>query len=175
MLALTMLSAADKQKWLNRHVEVPSFQLTTADFSRFVERSPSLDLAYQLSIPQFASATGKRLFFQPNFAEKIKAIPPDPKERKQPVVFKYGYADSDTITYKLPLDFAIESLPQPVKLDMPFGRYETSLVLKGDVLTYTRLFQTKRRTISLAEYPQYVEFMRKAYHADQAKAVLVRK
>jgi len=72
--------------------------------------------SFKLRVPDYATKTGKRIFFQPNAFEKGAKPMFEAAERKNEVYFKYPYAESDEITIELPTGFELESPDAPASL-----------------------------------------------------------
>ena len=84
-------------------------------------------------------------------------------------------AFSETVRIKLPIDFAVDELPDAVKLDTAFGSYKTSYNVKDGELTFTRTLAQRAGRIPVEQYQSVRSFFEKIRAAEQAPVVLVRK
>lgn len=174
--ALAQNTPREREDWLRKEIDVPSFRLTSADFSDVEGKRTEITLPVKLELPRFASRSGvSRLFLRPNLMERRKYIPPEVKERQQPVEFDYAYIDTDTISYHLPANFRIEAAPPIFALDMPFGSYHASTSLNAGTLEYVRRLEIRERTLLADQYEAYRQFIAEVVKADNAQVVLARK
>src|SRR2546423_1698968 len=66
--------------------------------------------------------------------------------RKQPVVL-HPNAYTETVRVKLPAGFEVDEMPDAVKMDAPFGSYETVYQVKDGQLVFTRKLVVRAATI----------------------------
>jgi hypothetical protein len=66
--------------------------------------------------------------------------------RKHPIVLE-AEAFNETVRVKLPEGFAVDGMPDPVKLDTPFGTYSASYEIKDNQLHFTRALVQRAATI----------------------------
>ncbi len=174
--ALAKSTPRERENWLREEIDVPSFRLVSADFSAAEGKRAEIVLPIKLELPRFASRSGvARLFLRPNLMERRKYIPPEVKERQQPVEFDYAYLDTDTIFYHLPSNFGIEAAPPIFALETPFGSYHASTVLNAGTLEYVRRLEIRARALPASQYEAYRQFIADVVKADNAQVVLVRK
>ncbi|MBE7177881.1 MAG: DUF3857 domain-containing transglutaminase family protein [Mucilaginibacter polytrichastri] len=172
---LTDESAADQKKLLVKH-----YAINNLDISRFAVETDQKIIArktetLQFNAPNFATATGNRLYFYPNLANKVSSIPGDVRNRTQKVKVKRGYEDVDEISYLLPEHYKPEYLPPPALVKNEFGEYKTTVEYSEGKLRYIRSVRMNEVTRPAEEYPQLIEFFEKMYEADNMKLTLIRK
>jgi hypothetical protein len=174
--ALAKSTPREREEWLREEIDVPSFRLVSADFSGAEGKHAEIVLPIKLELPRFAPRSGvARLFLRPNLMERRKYIPPEVKERKQPVEFDYAYLDTDTITYRLPANFVIEAAPPTVALETTFGSYHAATTLRDGTLEYERRLEIREKSLPADQYEAYRRFIADVVKADNAQVVLVRK
>jgi hypothetical protein len=173
--ALAQSSPRDRENWLREEIDVPSFQLTNVDFSAVDKKQAEIDLPVTLELPRFASRSGTRLFLRPNLMERRKYVPPEVKERTQPVDLTYAFLDVDTVIYRLPVSFSVEAAPPPVTLETTFGSYHASVVIRDGVLEYVRRLEIRESRLPAEQYDAYRKFVAEMVKADNVQVVLVRK
>ncbi|HKP85630.1 MAG TPA: DUF3857 domain-containing protein [Blastocatellia bacterium] len=117
---------------------------------------------------------GRLLVFKPAIVARRESIPLTGTERKHPVVLQSN-AYSETVTVKLPAGFDVDELPDPVKMDAPFGNYTTSYVVKDGKLNFTRTLVVRNATIPVADYAQVRGFFEKIRVAESLPVVLAKK
>ena len=172
--ALAQSSGRDRDEWLHRAIDVPSFRVVRADFSSIDAREPDVALPVTLELPRYASATGSRLFLRPNLMERSSMTLPPTDVREQPVEMAYAFCDADTIRYTLPEGFRVEAMPREVVLEKPFGRYAAQVAVEEDgVLVYARHLEITEAEIPAKQYADVRAFFQQVAQADRAQVVLV--
>lgn len=94
--------------------------------------------------------------------------------RQYPVVLE-ARAYSETVRVKLPIDFAVDELPDAIKLDTTFNSYKTSYEVKDGELVFTRTLAQRAGSIPVDQYQSVRNFFEKIRAAEQAPVVLIRK
>ncbi|MGI8467652.1 MAG: DUF3857 domain-containing transglutaminase family protein [Pyrinomonadaceae bacterium] len=99
---------------------------------------------FKIRVPNYASRTGKRLFFQPDVFDRNASPQFSASARKYDVYINYPWAEEDNITIELPDGFSLESpdAPAPIKDPQGIGSHETKILISkdGKILTYNRKF-----------------------------------
>jgi hypothetical protein len=98
--------------------------------------------SYKVRVPGYATRTGKRLFFQPNFFERNVAAPFTASERLNDIYLRHGWRELDTITIALPagLEFEEPEAPEGTTIQN-VGHYNVKINLTPDgKLIYARDF-----------------------------------
>ena len=137
--------------------------------------SGRFDLDVDFSAANYAQLMQNRLLvFKPAIVSRRESLDLTELTRKQPIVLD-AHNFSETIRIKLPEGFAVDELPDPLKLDTPFGSYKTSYSVKDDELIFTRNLTQLAATIPVAQYQLVRSFFAKIRAAEQAPVVLVKK
>ena len=114
------------------------------------------------------------LVFKPAVVSRRQALSLTEPTRQYPVVLE-ARAYSETVRVKLPVDFAVDELPDAVKLDTTFGSYKTSYEVKDGELVFTRTLAQRAGSITVDQYQSVRNFFEKIRAAEQAPVVLIRK
>jgi hypothetical protein len=114
------------------------------------------------------------LVFRPAIVSRRNSLELTEQTRAQPVILD-ARNFSETVRFKLPEGFEVDELPDPLKLDMSFGSYNTSYVVKDGQLIFTRNLTQLAAKIPVAQYQSVRSFFEKIRTAEQAPVVLVRK
>jgi hypothetical protein len=128
-----------------------------------------------LSAENFGKISGTNLIFNVNafnqHSNNLKRI----RNRKTPFEIQRGFVDTDEIEIKIPIGFAIESVPENVDLNSKFGNYKT-VITKKDAQNsiYNRTFFVKKALYKNSEYEEYRNFMEQVSKNDNAKIVLIK-
>ena len=117
---------------------------------------------------------GRLLVFKPAIVSRSDSVFLTGSKRRHPVVLE-PHAYTETVKIKLPDGFAVDELPDPVKLDAPFGSYSTSYEVKDGQLHFTRAFTQRASTIPADGYPQVRSFFERIRAAEQSPVVLAKK
>src|SRR5262249_41393529 len=91
--------------------------------------------------------------------------------RKFPVVLE-SQAFTETARIKLPAGFELDELPESLKLDERFGRYEVTYEGKDGYLLLTRTLELRATTIPVEQYTTARRFFERIRAAEQTPAVL---
>ena len=119
--------------------EIESFTMENLD-----DPEKPVVYTFKIRVPDYASRTGKRLFFQPNVFERSSKPRFISNTRKYDVYIPYPYSETDDITLDLPDGFSLESAdsPMPVKDKQGIGADEIymGVTKDGKTLAYKRSF-----------------------------------
>jgi hypothetical protein len=169
-------SRADYQKIIEGWVTGGA---TAARISKVEPRDHSsegrFDLDVDFTAPGYGQLMQNRLLvFKPAIVSRRESLVLTEAIRKYPVVLE-ARAFTETVQVKLPAGFAVDELPDPVKLDAPFGTYKTSYEVKNGELLFTRSLALRAVTIPADQYQTVRSFFEKIRAAEQAPVVLARK
>ena len=123
--------------------------VSTGEFSdisanNFETSDKPVGYSYKLRIPNYATKTGKRLFFQPAVFQFNSKPEFSSSTRIYPIYFHYPWSEADEIEIKLPDGYEVENikLPQHVKEGSNLGgtTYSVSFDKETNTLKYTRDF-----------------------------------
>jgi len=140
-------SDVEREKYLKDKIK--SMILGTAEIETFTMENlddPEKPVVYtfKIKVPDYASRTGKRIFFQPNVFERSSKPRFVSNARKYDVYISYPYSESDNITLELPEGFALESADAPaaIKDKQGISTHETVMAVTKDgrSLLYKRTF-----------------------------------
>jgi hypothetical protein len=133
------------------------------------------DLDVEFTAVAYAQLMQNRLLvFRPAIVSRREAMALTEPTRQHPIMLD-ARAFSETVRIKLPIDFAVDELPDSVKLDTAFGSYKTSYNVKDGELTFTRTLAQRAGRIPAEQYQSVRSFFEKIRAAEQAPVVLVRK
>jgi len=94
--------------------------------------------------------------------------------RKYPVILD-SQSFSETVHVRLPEGFDIEEIPDPVKLVLPYARFESNCSAKDGGIVCHRSLRVEATTIPADQYPLVRDFFEHVYRAERAAIVLVKK
>jgi hypothetical protein len=114
------------------------------------------------------------LVFKPAIVSRREELPLGAGARHQAVVLRSN-AYAETVRVKLPAGFEVDEMPDPVKMDAPFGSYETAYQVKDGQLQFTRKMVVRAATIPPEEYAKVRSFFERIRAAEAAPVVLAKK
>jgi hypothetical protein len=117
---------------------------------------------------------GRLLVFKPAIVSRSEFLNFTGGKREHPVVLS-SHAFSESVKVNLPAGFDVDELPDPVKLDAPFGTYSASYEVKDGQLRFTRSFVQRATTIPADQYAQVRGFFERIRAAEQSPVVLAKK
>ncbi len=174
MRAIVNAPYRDQMKWLHNALDIPSFNVLSADFSGVQERRPSSTITANLELPRYAAQTGQRMFLSTNLMERDAYVPPEDDNRTQPVSLAYRYLDEDNVKFILPDGYQIEAMPEDVSIETSFATFSATHTVEENVLTYNRSLRFRQREIEPALYKIYRDFLFDVANADRGQVVLVK-
>ena len=170
------LDPGQQKKLLTNSLTLGNF--TIDKFSLTASRQqalPAVTETLDLTLPTFASVSGRRLFLAPNLLSRLPAAASPVGGRQTDVWLSHAYSYADTVRIHVPAGLRPENLPAPVQLSTPFGTYSMQVqTLPDGTLQYVRRLLMPRTRFAAAEYPGYVDFRRKISAADKAQVVLLK-
>lgn len=133
------------------------------------------DLDVEFTAPGYGQLMQDRLLvFKPAIVARRETLYLTDPKRKHPVVLTSN-SYSETVRVKLPAGFAVDEVPDAVKLDTDFGSYATSYEVKDGELVFSRKLVQRAITIPVAQYNSVRSFFERIRAAEQAPVVLIRK
>jgi transglutaminase-like putative cysteine protease len=133
------------------------------------------DLDVEFTATGYGQLMQERLLvFKPAIVSRRETLYLTDAKRKHPVVLTSN-SYSETVRVKLPSGFAVDEMPDPVKLDTAFGSYATSYEVKDGVLIFSRKLVQRATTIPVEQYNSVRSFFERIRAAEQAPVVLIKK
>lgn len=165
----------ERVKWIVNSLEAPMVKLEEITSSKVFDDRPEVGMDLKLSLPDYASVSGNRIFFLPNVMERRTTVPKDVALRLSPVRFHYPYLDIDTIYYKIPNGYQVEALPEETSLKTEFGIFcSKTQKIDPSTLVYTRSLEIRNYSIDAKNYAEYRKFIAAVVKSDRAQVVLVK-
>jgi hypothetical protein len=114
------------------------------------------------------------LIFKPAMVSRRDSLALTDAKRTQPVVLTSN-SYTETVRVKLPAGFAVDEVPDAVKLETSFGSYATNYEVKDGQLLFTRKLVQRATTIPADQYSSVRSFFEKIRSAELSPVVLARK
>ncbi len=155
---------------------------TGATAARLNKIEPSDNVAdgrFTLNVEFSAKAYGqlmqdRLLVFKPAVVSRREGLSLTSASRKHPVVLRAN-AYSETVKVQLPAGFAVDEVPDAVKIETPFGSYTTSYEVVNGELVFKRQLSQRAATIPVEQYDVVRKFFESIRAAENAPVVLARK
>ncbi len=124
--------------------------------------TPGLDtpvkLALRLSVPGYGRQAGPLLIVRPCvLGSDVLDVPGvmDGEARKYPIELNHPGIWRDTYNIKLPPGYAVDETPVPVKVDLPFASYRSSVTATGGVLHFERKYVVKQVDVPASQAAEF--------------------
>ncbi|WP_263365897.1 DUF3857 domain-containing transglutaminase family protein [Edaphobacter bradus] len=149
---------------------------TTFKVSGFkVENAASLNkdltTSFSISADRYARTMGRLLMVRPRVLGNI-FIETDHEKRTLPINLEETLQVSDDYEIALPGGYAVDEIPDPIKLDLGFASYESSSRVKDNVLHYTRTYTVRQVTLPAEKYDDVQKLAQVIATDQQSHAVL---
>jgi len=168
------LSKNKIKEYLQKQLDFATYDIRSFNYKEQKSAMPSIDESLDMTVSNYATITGKRLFIMPNIMTRINRKLAADEERKNDIVFTMDYRDVDSVEILLPEGYTAESVPQDIAINTKFGKYKSTVKLSGNKLSYYRSIEGYAGRFPAKEYADLVKFFESTYKADRNKVVLVK-
>ncbi len=171
----THRDAKQQQEFLDRSVagDFTSAALTDLQVGNAHDLNKDLTLQYKLEAGRFASSAGLLLMVRPRVLGS-ENLAVDHQPRKVDINLGETMQARDEFDIDLPDGYGVDELPDPVKADFGFATYESSTVLHGHTLHYSRTYTQKAVTLPAAQYSELQHLTGVIAADEQNRAILKR-
>jgi hypothetical protein len=143
-----------------------------ADVVGWEKEYEPLTAVFNVVVPEFASAAGKRLMvptalFQPKRKRVLKS-----GTRKFPVYYNYAFSESDQMNLQLPEGYALETLALPQTATTKFAHYTTNAGTKGPYVNLDRSLKFNGVFFQPDRYEELRDFFAKVQAGDELQTVV---
>jgi Domain of Unknown Function with PDB structure (DUF3857)/Transglutaminase-like superfamily len=172
----TMADNKEQSRYLDHLLGEDFTTFKVSDFKVQNAESLNKDLTttYTLTAEGFAKTMGPLLMLRPRVFGS-EDLYTDHKPRLVPINLKETMQEKDDYTIELPPGYAVDEMPDPVKLDLGFASYESSSTVKDDVLHYTRTYTVREVTLPADRYDDVQKLAGIIAADEQNNAVLKKK
>jgi Domain of Unknown Function with PDB structure (DUF3857)/Transglutaminase-like superfamily len=172
----TMADAKMQSRYLDHLLgeDFASFTVSNFKVQNAELLNKDLTTSYSLTAEGFAKTMGPLLMVRPRIlgSENLHA---DHKPRKVPINLDETMQEKDDYAIELPAGYAVDELPDPIKLDLGFASYESSSIVKDNVLHYTRTYTVREVTLPADRYNDVQKLAGIIAADEQSSAVLKKK
>jgi hypothetical protein len=166
-------TAKEQEEYLNRVLQqdFTSFSMSDVKNENVDAFNKELTTSYSVAAQRFGVKTGPLLMVRPRVLGR-EGLEPDTEARKVPIDLNETMQEQDDYTIKLPAGYAVDEMPDPVKVDLGFAAYESSTQLVGDTLHYKRTYTVREVTLPAEKYGEVQKLARVIGADEQSRAVL---
>lgn len=154
------LNSEDQQEKLKERYRLGHSELASWAFKQQDRNIPNISLHLSYNVAQCLNMLGKSSYIH---------IPPfpiadleKPSDREHLVRISYPTNREDILTWNIPLTSEREvQLPEDIKLETEFGRFEANYLLLDEQIIMKRSFQLFAGEYDLDHYPSFYDFIRR--------------
>jgi len=132
-----------------------------------------LVLDFDITSQHYATTAGPLLMVRPRVMGRLE-MPVDHEARKIDIDLKQTMSETDDIDIALPSGYVVDELPPAVKLDLGFASYESSTVVTGNTLHYTRHYIMRQVTLPANKYVD-LQSLASVIAEDEQNAAILRR
>jgi hypothetical protein len=172
-----LIHALSKEKileQLNNRLDLPSYTVNACDYTENKSELPSIMENLNITVRNYASVSGKRIFVTPNMLNKNN-FKSSSKDRTLDIVLKNAFRDVDTVEIDVPAGYEVEALPEAINLKTKYGSYNSSVKFQNNKIVYIRTMEQYTGRYPAKEYKDFAAYFDAIYKADRARVVLVQK
>ncbi len=153
---------------------ISTFQITKANAINLSNTDRPLGFEYSFEAPRYAKNAGDLLLLRPRvLGTKSSGILETKEPRKFPIEFDGPVRDSDRFEITLPDGYQVDELTPPVDADFGFASYHSKTEAKGNVVTYSRVFEVKELSVPVSRADDLKKFYR-IIAGDERNAVVLK-
>ncbi len=171
---ITSLSKDKVKEALHEQLDFATYEIKDFNYKENKSWLPTIDESLDITVSNYATITGKRLFIVPNIMTRTRRKLPADAERKHDLDLGFEFKDIDTVEIELPAGYIPEAIPSDAKIESKFGKYSASVKLAGNKITYYRHYEHYSGRFPAKDYAELVKFYEAIYKADRSKVVLVK-
>jgi hypothetical protein len=167
-------NADEQKKWIYKNSTLPSLQLADLNIKNYKSSIPSATINETLISKNYCSFTGNYMLLPLNRVNIQSPINKTMKERQSDFIIQRPSVDYDTLVYKIPANYKIETLPEGKTIKSAFGDYSNSVSVKDNNIIYSRKFIINQGRFKASEYKKFYEFCLSVSKADNEKVILTK-
>lgn len=172
---INQLSNEKIQRLLQEDLALSTYEINNFDYKEAKQLIPAVNESLDLTVSNYATVSGKRLFIVPNVLTKSGYNLLNDDDRNCDFVFSGGYREIDSVVIELPAGYELESSPAQTNLETKFGKYATSVKVLSNKILFTRNFQFFEGRFPVSDQKELIAYYQNIYKADRSKLVFVKK
>jgi Domain of Unknown Function with PDB structure (DUF3857)/Transglutaminase-like superfamily len=169
----TMGDAKEQREYLD-HVlgqDFTTFQVSDVKVENADALNKDLTTTYTLAADRFGKNMGSLLMVRPRVLGS-EYLETDRKPRTVPINLRETMQITDDYDIELPPGYSVDEIPDPIKLDMGFAAYQSTSLVKDNVLHYSRTYTVRAVTLPAEKYSDLQKLAGVIAADEQSRAVL---
>lgn len=157
---------------------LPGLTLTGFEFRDAAMLNQPLDLDLRMSVAGYARRAGPLLLVRPRvLGSDLGDVPQimEGKPRMYPIELSHPGVWRDSYDIALPEGYAVDETPDPVKVDLPFASYRSSVSAGKGTLRYEREYVVKQVEVPAADEAEFHELEDAIVNDEKGMVVLKKK
>jgi hypothetical protein len=134
--------------------------------------SPTLVAVYDLKVPGWAAAAGRRALLPFGLFGATEKQLFDHTNRIHPVYFQYPFEKADEVTIQLPLGWQVSSVPKELNQDAKAAVYIRKVQEEKGTLHLTRILRSNLLMVQAKSYPALRAFFQTVRTGDEEQIIL---
>jgi hypothetical protein len=170
------VSPEKQMEILKGKLNLASYDINKFHYKEYADALPvpAVEEVLDITVPSYASVSGKRLFIVPNVLNKSNAKLSAEGERQSDLQLKTADRDTDTVELTIPEGYKPEAVfPEQIH-ESKFGKYIAKVKVEGTKVTYIRTYERKAGVFPAKDFALLEEFYNKVYKADRSRIILVK-
>lgn len=132
------------------------------------------DLTVNFSANMYAQVMQQRLMvFKPAIIGRLDRLTFGDGRRMQPYMIDASFYTEES-RIRIPQGFAVDEMPETVKLEAEFGTYESKFTLEDGHVVFARSLKLQRHKVPVNKYDDVKNFFGRVHSAEQSPVVLIK-
>jgi hypothetical protein len=172
---LLYMNYDEQKKWLYSYSGLPSLLIKDFSVTDLRGAIPAAIITESEVSKSYCSFSGSYMLLSLNVLNTQKSIQKMLKTRHSDILINRSSIDYDTMIYKIPKNYSVESFPAPTLINSKFGSYSGSVALTDKGIIYIRKFTLLEGRYNPQFYKELYDFIMAVSKADNAKLILTKK
>lgn len=170
------ISEKKQEESLRKSLDISDYNIDKFNFRMLNDGKYSCgERELNLTLNKCVSVTNKRIFLPVNLITQSYYHFADRKERKFKIVEDECYTVSDTIYYKIPDYYELESMPKNKDIESKYGKYKSTYSIGDSKITCVRTMEINKGEYPAEEFKDFYDFHKKIRKEETVMIVLIDK
>jgi hypothetical protein len=169
---LLEMSPKEQRESLLEDVALDGFSMEHFKVAKDSSGQAEASLSLNGEVRKYASKSGKRLFFRPEFPNSARNFREIPEDREQNMYRSVGYQHIDTVFFQIPENYQIERLTKSVALESAFGKYTLDVSQTETGIQIIRELEMYRGNYNPTQFEDYNAFTKTISRSDESKIII---
>ena len=162
------------KKYLEEELELATYEVNDFTYSKRTGIIPEIEEHLNVSVSNYATISGKRIFIVPNILDK-GGIKMDEERRLFDYVFEHSFHNECETEIEIPDGYEVEAMLPDVSLKTKYGTYYSAVKVFGNKILHKRIREQFSGRFPASEQKEIMQFFTDIYKADRRRMVLVKK